>query len=540
MANRLQFRRGSNAPSNIFYEGEPIYDKSNKVLYVGDNGGTGAGAGSSIGSNQTYLASLEMLYKSSSAGSGSIRFYEDTDNGTEYVKLQAPASLSSTYTLTLPSDDGDANQVLKTDGSGALSWATMAVNSFTTINVSGQSTVSADQSGDTLTFENGNGIFITTNEGTDTITIGIDTTGTATFSNINVTGVGTIATLNSTTGTVTNLSGTNVNYTGVGTITTLNSTTGTVTNLSGTNVNYTGVGTITTLNSTTGTVTNLSGTNVNYTGIGTVGVLDVVSLTQNRVVYVGAGGTLTDSSNLSFNGTTFTVGTGVGITQFTNTVSAANSSTSVPTSEAIIAYITSFDMDDDLSIAGDTGTGTINLDSQSLTVAGTANETQTSVSGQTVTVGLTSDVTIRRNLTVNGDLTVYGSTTAFETEVVKVEDRVIELGLVGGGTTASSTWDLGVVFNYGSGGAAKKAGVFWLGNEFIGVASSITTPIVGDTGTGYDNPDVQVVNYAPIVANALYFGGTTSGNGGNEVLAYDSGTGGGKAVNLIFDGGVYA
>ena len=26
------------------------------------------------------------------------------------------------YTLTLPNDDGNANQVLKTDGSGALSW----------------------------------------------------------------------------------------------------------------------------------------------------------------------------------------------------------------------------------------------------------------------------------------------------------------------------------------------------------------------------------------------------------------------------------
>lgn len=68
------------------------------------------------------------------------------------------------------------------------------------------------------------------------------------FTQINVTGVTTSTTFNSTTGTITNLSGTNINYTGIGTITTLNSNTGTVTNLSGTNINTSGVTTTTTLN----------------------------------------------------------------------------------------------------------------------------------------------------------------------------------------------------------------------------------------------------------------------------------------------------
>ena len=109
--------------------------------------------------------------------------------------------------------------------------------------------------------------------------------------NINYSGIGTIATLNSTTatitagtitnasgtninysgiGTITNASGTNINYSGIGTIATLNSTVGTITNASGTNVNYSGIGTIATLNSTVGTITNASGTNVNYSGIGTI------------------------------------------------------------------------------------------------------------------------------------------------------------------------------------------------------------------------------------------------------------------------------
>lgn len=44
---------------------------------------------------------------------------EDTTN---YIQIQAP-TLSSSYTLTLPADDGNANDVLTSDGSGNLSWA---------------------------------------------------------------------------------------------------------------------------------------------------------------------------------------------------------------------------------------------------------------------------------------------------------------------------------------------------------------------------------------------------------------------------------
>ena len=45
------------------------------------------------------------------------------------VKIKAPPhSASASYTLTLPNDDGNANQVLKTDGSGALSWVDQTTN----------------------------------------------------------------------------------------------------------------------------------------------------------------------------------------------------------------------------------------------------------------------------------------------------------------------------------------------------------------------------------------------------------------------------
>ena len=53
---------------------------------------------------------------------GDLRFQDST--GGQYVALQAPGTIASSYTLTLPNADGTVNQVLTTDGSGALSWST--------------------------------------------------------------------------------------------------------------------------------------------------------------------------------------------------------------------------------------------------------------------------------------------------------------------------------------------------------------------------------------------------------------------------------
>lgn len=57
-------------------------------------------------------------------GQGDLRL-QDTAGG-EYVAIQAPGTVSASYTLTLPTTDGDADQVLATDGSGVLSWANYA------------------------------------------------------------------------------------------------------------------------------------------------------------------------------------------------------------------------------------------------------------------------------------------------------------------------------------------------------------------------------------------------------------------------------
>ena len=77
---------------------------------------------------------------------GDLRLQDSS--GGEYVAMQAPATLSSSYTLTMPGNDGDNNQVLQTNGSGVLSWvnvssAGIADGSITTAKLADDAVTSA-------------------------------------------------------------------------------------------------------------------------------------------------------------------------------------------------------------------------------------------------------------------------------------------------------------------------------------------------------------------------------------------------------------
>ena len=58
----------------------------------------------------------------------SVRYY-DSDSS-HYVELKAASTVTSNVTLTLPTSDGDADQFLKTDGSGNLSFASIGSGSL--------------------------------------------------------------------------------------------------------------------------------------------------------------------------------------------------------------------------------------------------------------------------------------------------------------------------------------------------------------------------------------------------------------------------
>jgi len=174
---------------------------------------------------------------------------------------------------------------------------------------------------------------------------------------------------------------------------------------------------------------------------------------------------------------------------------ASDSATSLATQQSIKAYVDSQVTAQDLDVAGDSGTGAIDLDSQSLTIAGTANEVETSASGQTVTIGLPNTVNVttaidvptievtnvkakdgttaititdstgavacNQNLTVTGNLIVNGSTTQVNTSQTTIEDQLLELGMVDGSAPSSDlNKDIGVIFNYYT-SSAKKAAVYW-------------------------------------------------------------------------------
>ena len=55
-----------------------------------------------------------------------------TSSGTlRYVSIKSPTSLTGDYTLTLPVDDGQADEMLITDGTGALAWGKVnTINMF--------------------------------------------------------------------------------------------------------------------------------------------------------------------------------------------------------------------------------------------------------------------------------------------------------------------------------------------------------------------------------------------------------------------------
>ena len=91
-----------------------------------------------------------------------IRFSEADGNGSNYVALKAPASLASDVTFTLPSADGTADQVLKTDGSGNLSFTDVSGG------ISWQSSI---VTGTTLSAVAGNGYWIDTTSNACTVTL---------------------------------------------------------------------------------------------------------------------------------------------------------------------------------------------------------------------------------------------------------------------------------------------------------------------------------------------------------------------------------
>ena len=100
------------------------------------------GAPTSTGTGSTvYSASPTLTGDVTINAQGDLRF-ADADSS-NWVALQAPATVASNVTLTLPSADGTSGQALTTNGSGALAFASISGATVSTFTASGTYTVPA-------------------------------------------------------------------------------------------------------------------------------------------------------------------------------------------------------------------------------------------------------------------------------------------------------------------------------------------------------------------------------------------------------------
>ena len=580
----LQFKRGLFANLPGLRAGEPGFTTDSYDLYVGLTSET---------STNKFFGSHRYWTKETTTEGSGVNVVEGTSNGSSYITLKSPDSLSGIVTYTLPGSDGTNSQVLATNGSGVLSF----IDAVATLDISGDSgTDTIDLLTDTLAFVG------TSNEIETTVTnnqLQIGLTDNVTIGDsIIVTNDASVGGAFTVTGAVDFNGGADIS----GGETVLSSAT--VSDLTDNRIVIAG---------TSGALED-SG-NLTFDG----SILTVVGYTDLDDVNVSSAATITtaDISSATIDNLTFTSGTAItSVDTDLSTVSASDDT--LASAKAIKAYVDSQVTAQDLDFAGDTGTGAVDLDSQTFTIAGTSNEIETSASGQTITIGLPDDVVIgagltvtgtldvngggtidniqigvtddneidtssgnltidsaggtttiddelivsgdvringndikssdgstaitmsSTNVTIGGDLTVGGSdikasdgttaltltdstgavtaasdltvsgnlyvsgnTTQVNTAALTVEDRTIDLGIVNGSTPSSATtWDLGVLFNYHSGGSAKKSAVVW---EHGDTRFKFASVLSADTdGSDNDTPQLTVTTFAPIEIGALW------------------------------------
>jgi hypothetical protein len=183
MSTIIQIKRssGATAPAtSALLEGEMAYaqDASNNgasaKLYIESVEGASAVIHAVGGKYFTDKIDARLVDASATVGAGAT-FAEATNNGTNKITVKAPNTLAADYTLTLPANDGDADQYLKTDGSGVTSWAAIPSGSFTLSDNQGTPNTDTFTTGGTLTFAGSAGIKTTVSD--NQVAIAADITG---------------------------------------------------------------------------------------------------------------------------------------------------------------------------------------------------------------------------------------------------------------------------------------------------------------------------------------------------------------------------
>jgi hypothetical protein len=602
---RLQLRRGTQSPSaanvTTALAGEPFFDTTNDNLWVADGASTFVHIGGA-----SYTSRIDAFLTAATTTVGAqVVLKEGTTNGSDTVTIKAPNTLAASYTLTLPANDGDASQFLQTDGSGALSWATV-VSSFT---VAGDTGTDSFSTGGTLTFVGTDPIDTAVTNDTVTISAKDATTttkGVASFSatDFSVTAGAVSINAESIQDTIGAMVSTNVES---GIAVTYDDTNGkldfdvadfTIT-LGG---DLSGSATITNLASATLTATiaaNSVALGTDTTGqyastiTGGVGIaataagaddgtaytieLDIneltaeaavvdadtfafydASVTANRKVTAAnlaiyvlaeatgdvtfANGVATIAANSVALGTDTTgnyvadVTAGAGLTKTSAAGEGQTVDLAIGAGEGITINADDVALKNGTNLANATVMGWDNTNNQLTNAPITYSGNDVSVTGDlTVTgndiksSGGTTAISLSgANVTIAGDLTVSGATTTLNTQTLKVEDRIIELGLIDGtAPVAATTWDTAVAFNYFA-TTAKKSAIVWIDNAGFELAATLTE----SAGTAGSDPQIAVDTRASLGIASLYIG--SIGTATNEVINSSK-----QVINVTIDCGTY-
>jgi hypothetical protein len=106
---------------------------------------TGSSTGTRVLAAETTLTAV-----GNTTITGTLKLHELSTNGQNKVSISAPDSLTNDYSLTLPENHGNNNQVLTTNGSGTLTWEDQSggleenVSVSGTLSVSGTTTLNSD------------------------------------------------------------------------------------------------------------------------------------------------------------------------------------------------------------------------------------------------------------------------------------------------------------------------------------------------------------------------------------------------------------
>ena len=208
----------------------------------------------------------------------------------------------------------------------------------------------------------------------------------------------------------------------------------------------------------------------------------------------------------------------------------------------------------ELDIISDSGSGSVDLLTQALSIVGTANEIETSISGQTLTIGLPNNVTIggdltvggndiksstgataitlsgsnvefANNVTVTGNLTVNGTSTIVNSTTVQIGDNIIELN----GTGAANA---GLVVKDPTSPNTVSGSLLWDSTNDYWVA--------GPLGS---EKRIAVQNASTLTTNALIFGNAssqivsmTAPSGSGEIAQWN---GSAWTMSNVIDGGTF-